>query len=282
VVSRLLNFIFPWLTARTVIYHRHWSCLPAPRCAMHSWSGKRTKGFIRKIPSQSWKQTDLIARTTSIPRMIVVRIHPGAVRKMLTSLGVAETYTFLMNTWNTLPESYQQRVYHNTLATVKRQIQQAENPNPGVEISVEAARVSMLFFLIIWPPKWGLRSLRSEALTQSSRLTTIARMTNFISGCQGAGGIIKMKVMKAKCTMPSPPPAGDDVPQQNSKDLTSEPVISTDMMARMAMMQMGINRKKHHTLMMYQHRMGRTEAIGGDVDGSECEDGHDADPDAEE
>jgi hypothetical protein len=27
-------------------------------------------------------------------------------RKLLTSPGVADTYTFLMNTWNTLPESY--------------------------------------------------------------------------------------------------------------------------------------------------------------------------------
>jgi len=40
-------------------------------------------------------------------------------RKFLTSPGVADTYTLLMNTWNTLPESYQQRVYNNTLATVK-------------------------------------------------------------------------------------------------------------------------------------------------------------------
>jgi hypothetical protein len=46
-----------------------------------------------------------------------------------------------MNTWNTLPESYQQRVYNNTLATVKRQIQQAENPTPALVISVEAAHV---------------------------------------------------------------------------------------------------------------------------------------------
>ena len=62
-------------------------------------------------------------------------------RKLLTSPGVADTYTFLMNTWNTLPESYQQRVYNNTLATVKCQIQQVENPMPAVVISVEAARV---------------------------------------------------------------------------------------------------------------------------------------------
>jgi hypothetical protein len=43
-----------------------------------------------------------------------------------------------MNTWNTLPESYQQRVYTNTLAIVKRQIPQGENPTPAVVISVEA------------------------------------------------------------------------------------------------------------------------------------------------
>jgi len=68
-------------------------------------------------------------------------------RKLLTSPGVADTYTFLMNTWNTLPESYQQRVYNNTLATVKRQIQQAENPTPAVEISVKAARVDNAIIL---------------------------------------------------------------------------------------------------------------------------------------
>jgi hypothetical protein len=55
--------------------------------------------------------------------------------------GVADTYTFLMNTWNTLPESYQKRMYKNTLATVKCQIQQAENPTPAAVISTEAARI---------------------------------------------------------------------------------------------------------------------------------------------
>jgi len=46
-----------------------------------------------------------------------------------------------MNTWSTLPESYHQRVYNNTVATVRRQIQQAENPMPAGVISVEAPRV---------------------------------------------------------------------------------------------------------------------------------------------
>jgi hypothetical protein len=68
-------------------------------------------------------------------------------RKLLTSLGVADTYTFLMNTWNTLPVSSQQRVYNNTLATVKCQIQQAENPTPAVVISVAAARVDNAILL---------------------------------------------------------------------------------------------------------------------------------------
>jgi hypothetical protein len=68
-------------------------------------------------------------------------------RKLLTSPGVADTYTFLMNTWNTLPESYQQRVYNNTVPTVKRQIQQAENPTPAVVISMEAARVDNAILL---------------------------------------------------------------------------------------------------------------------------------------
>jgi hypothetical protein len=52
-----------------------------------------------------------------------------------------------MNTRNTLPESYQQRVYYNSLATVKRKIQQAENPTPAMEISVQAARVDNAILL---------------------------------------------------------------------------------------------------------------------------------------
>jgi hypothetical protein len=67
--------------------------------------------------------------------------------QVLTSPGVADTYTFLMNTWNTPPESYQQKVYNNTLATVKRQIQQAENPTPAVVISMKAARIDNAILL---------------------------------------------------------------------------------------------------------------------------------------
>jgi len=66
---------------------------------------------------------------------------------LLTSPGIADTYTFLMNTWKTLLESYQHRVYKNTLATVKRQIQQAENPTPAAVISTGAARVDNAILL---------------------------------------------------------------------------------------------------------------------------------------
>jgi hypothetical protein len=79
---------------------------------------------------------------------MMVRTHPAATGpKLLTSHGVADTYTFLMNTWNTLPESYQQRVYNNTLATVTRQIQQAENSTPAVVISTDAASVDNAILL---------------------------------------------------------------------------------------------------------------------------------------
>jgi len=62
-------------------------------------------------------------------------------RKLSTLPGAADTYLLLMNTWNTLPECYQQRVYKHTFATVKRQIQEAENQIPAMVIRVEAWRV---------------------------------------------------------------------------------------------------------------------------------------------
>jgi hypothetical protein len=70
-------------------------------------------------------------------------------RMLLTSICLADTYTFLMNTWNPLLESYQQGVYKNTLATVKGQIKQTANSLPAVVISMEAAHVdndSILYY----------------------------------------------------------------------------------------------------------------------------------------
>jgi hypothetical protein len=69
----------------------------------------------------------------------------ATIRKLLTSPGIVDTYTFLMNTWNILPESYQHWGYKKTLATVKRQIQQAENQMPAAVISTDAAYVDNVF-----------------------------------------------------------------------------------------------------------------------------------------
>jgi hypothetical protein len=68
-------------------------------------------------------------------------------RKLLTSPDVGDTYTFLKNTWNTLPESYQRSVHNITLSTVKHQIQQVENTKIPMVISVEAARVDNAILL---------------------------------------------------------------------------------------------------------------------------------------
>jgi len=77
----------------------------------------------------------------------------------LTLPGVAAMYTFLLNTWKTILESYQQRVNKNTLAAVKRQIQQVEDPLSAMMIDVEAARVENAIFLHYLPSKVALKYL---------------------------------------------------------------------------------------------------------------------------
>jgi hypothetical protein len=67
--------------------------------------------------------------------------------QVLVLPGVTDTYTLLMNTWNTLQESYQQRVYKITLVTVKRRIEQAVNPKPAVVLSMNAVRVNNAILL---------------------------------------------------------------------------------------------------------------------------------------
>ena len=74
-------------------------------------------------------------------------------RKLLTSPDVADTVTLMVDTWNTPPESYQERVFKNTLATFKCQIQQAENPMPAKVIAMEAACVDNAILLEYFTPK---------------------------------------------------------------------------------------------------------------------------------
>jgi len=59
-------------------------------------------------------------------------------RTSITSPGVADTYSFLKTTWNTLPEIYQQGEYTNTLAIVECPIEQVENPIPTALIILKA------------------------------------------------------------------------------------------------------------------------------------------------
>jgi len=98
-------------------------------------------------------------------------------RKFVTWPGVADTYTFLINPGNTLPESYQQRVYKNPLATVKRQIQQVANSTPAVVISVEAARVDNAIHLDYLTSKVAL-----EGPEVGSRDPNIPIDTNCMNG----------------------------------------------------------------------------------------------------
>jgi hypothetical protein len=67
--------------------------------------------------------------------------------KSLTSLGVADMYTFLMNTQISILGIYQQLVYKHTVPTVKYQIQTRENPTPAEVISMDAARVDNAILL---------------------------------------------------------------------------------------------------------------------------------------
>jgi len=79
--------------------------------------------------------------------------------KLLTSPAVAARYRFLMPIWNTLRESYQQRVYNNTHSTVKSQINPAENQTPTVVISMDGAHVNNAILLKYLASKVALEEL---------------------------------------------------------------------------------------------------------------------------
>jgi hypothetical protein len=74
----------------------------------------------------------------------------GAMGPKLICLAViAHKNIVLMNTWNMLPESYEQRVNTNTVAALKHQIQQAENTTPAVVTSIEGVWVDNIIVLHI-------------------------------------------------------------------------------------------------------------------------------------
>jgi hypothetical protein len=139
---------------------------------MLSWSGKRSTVFIRKLTSRRRK-----ADRPNPSNYFNYKNDGGKIasccaatyHKVLTLPGIVDTSIFLMNTWNTLPESYQQRVYKNTLATVKRQIQQAVTPMPAAVISTEVACVDNAILLDYLTSEVALQEPEVEALTYTFR-----------------------------------------------------------------------------------------------------------------
>jgi hypothetical protein len=67
--------------------------------------------------------------------------------KLLTSPEIPETYTLLMNSGNTLWESYQQRVYNDTVSAVHHQIELTENKIPAEVIRTEAVHIDNAILL---------------------------------------------------------------------------------------------------------------------------------------
>ena len=109
-------------------------------------------------------------------------------RKLLTSPDIAVKYTFLMNTWNTLLESYQQRVYNNTLATAKHQMQHAENPTPAVVLRVEAARVDNAILLDYLAADVALEEPETRSTDLNIRMDNSYRDDELHFGMPGGSG----------------------------------------------------------------------------------------------
>jgi hypothetical protein len=148
-----------------------------------------------------------------------------------------------MNTWNTLPESYQQRVYDNTLATVKCQIQQAENPTPAVVISVEAVRVDNAI---------PLDYLASEVVLEEPEI-----------GCTDANIPIDNNCTDVELHFGMPGGSGDyEHEGDESEDRDAIPTAS---------------RRRQHATELESFFLGTS-----DLDVYEGEDGDDADADADE
>jgi len=153
----------------------------------------------------------------------------------------------------------QQTVYNNTFATIKRQLLQVENPTPAVVISVDAAPVDNRLHLDYLTSEVVLEEPEIGSTDPNNPIDNNWMNDELHFGMPGGRGITKMKVMKAKCAMPTPPPAGDDGPWLNSRGLSWEPVMSTGVRARMAMIHMRMRKKQNRKPMMDQHRMRRPD-----------------------
>jgi len=87
--------------------------------------------------------------------------HAETGRRLVTLPGIADTYTFRMNSLNTPPESYQQRVYKALLLQSSVRANRQKTQCLPWSSAQKKRMLAMLFILTIWPPRWWLRSLRS-------------------------------------------------------------------------------------------------------------------------
>jgi hypothetical protein len=67
--------------------------------------------------------------------------------------------------------------------------------------------------------------------------------------------------MKPTCSMPSPPPDGDDGPRLHSRGLNWDPVMSTGMRTMVDKMRIRMRSKKDRKPMMNQSSIWRTEGL---------------------
>jgi len=138
-------------------------------------------------------------------------------------------------------------VYKNTLATVKRQIQQAENPTPAAVINTEAARVSNAILLDYLTSEVALKEPEIGSTDPNIPIDNNCTDDELHFGMRGGCEDYDDEGDEIN---DFPPPAGDDRPQLNSGGLTWEPVMWAGMRATMATMRMQLRRKKHRKPMM--------------------------------
>jgi len=151
-----MDLIIPWLTTRTVIYPCHWSCSPAPCFAMLLWSGKRTKVFIRKLPSQSWKRTHLTARTASTTRMTVETMHSDGQLQVASCEPHLALQTHIHSWW--IPGTHYRRATSRVcIRTLLGQSKVGSNRRRTQRLPWSSAwkqcTLTMVFLLTLWPPK---------------------------------------------------------------------------------------------------------------------------------
>ena len=120
------------------------------------WEWQRTKGVHQK-DSKLKIQVDRSARSNYFNYNNDggknASCCAATARKLLTLHGVANTYPFLMNTWNTVPEIYQQRVDKTLLLQLSDRSNRWSTEHLPWSPVWKKRMLTILFFLIIWPPK---------------------------------------------------------------------------------------------------------------------------------